>query len=53
MKKENLNDLERKTNSQINPFKMLAILLYFIFGMTMGAYFIGLILWAFAKLIHG
>jgi hypothetical protein len=53
MKKENLNDLERKTNSRNNPSKILAILLLFIFGMTMSAYLLGFILWAFAKLIHG
>ena len=53
MKKENLKNLERKTKSQMNVPKILAILLLFIFGMTMSAYLLGFILWAFAKLIHG
>ena len=53
MKKENLKNLERKTKSQMNVPKILAILLLFIFGMTLSSYLLGFILWAFAKLIHG
>ena len=52
-KKENLKNLERKTKSQMNVPKILAILLLFIFGMTLSSYLLGFILWAFAKLIHG